>query len=524
MPRFAVYFSQNNSFFMYIFQEIIMQRFYFKVFWALLLYYSIGTFQVTAQDNLRNQLFGETDQLLVQAKEKNAAFYAPASFERAMKYYDDATEFYNRGRSLEDIRDKVKNASAYFAKALDACKTGEATLSATMSARSDAASVGAPKSSAELWSKAEEIFKRSARQLEDNNLGNAREGASEALTMYREAELEAIKANFLTPARDLLRKAEEMRVRDSAPKTLLRAQGLVKQTEDLLTQKRYDTDEARQLAQEAKYEATHAIYLHNTIAQLKKQDKTFEDVLKEAEAQFQRVAGPLGVQARFDNGFDGPVADVNAAIKAKESVTIQHADTLRQLSDIIRAKDNEIGNLRLQVSAMEKRLGTLSETERQLQEAGKELERKLLFKQQQEQTIRSVATTFTEDEANTLRDGDNIIIRLYALSFPSGKGTIEAQYYPFLTKVQDAIKKFPNCKIMIEGHTDSQGTDEANQVLSDSRAKAVAEYFMANMNVTLPMNYQGYGESRPVASNDTPEGRAKNRRIDVVITPEWATK
>ena len=391
-----------------------------------------------------------------------------------------------------------------------------------MAARTDASSAGAPKYSAELWAKAEEKFKRAARQLEDNNVNNAKEEAFGALTMYRDAELEAIKANFLTPARELLKRADEMGVSDRAPKTLLKAQRLVKQAEDLLTQKRYDTDEARQLAQEAKYEAAHAIYLHNRITQLKKEDKTFEDVMTEDETQFQRVAGPAGVQARFDNGFDAPVAEINNALKVKEAMIARGADSLRQMGDVIRGKDNEAENLRQQVSLMEKRLGTLSEAEKQLQDAGKDLERKLLFKQQQEQTIREVAAKFTEDEANMVRDGDNLIIRLYGLSFPIGSSTIESQYYSLLTKIQEVIKKFPNCKTTIEGHTDSQGTDDVNQTLSENRAKAVAEYLMANMNVTIPINYQGYGESRPIASNDTVEGRAKNRRIDVVITPEWA--
>jgi outer membrane protein OmpA-like peptidoglycan-associated protein len=130
---------------------------------------------------------------------------------------------------------------------------------------------------------------------------------------------------------------------------------------------------------------------------------------------------------------------------------------------------------------------------------------------------------FTEDEGKVLREGENVIIRLYGLSFPVGKNTIESQYYPLLTRVQEAIRAFPNCRVVIEGHTDSQGGDEANQILSASRARAVAEYLMANMNAELAINHEGYGESRPVASNDIPEGRARNRRIDVVITPGWTT-
>ncbi len=135
-----------------------------------------------------------------------------------------------------------------------------------------------------------------------------------------------------------------------------------------------------------------------------------------------------------------------------------------------------------------------------------------------------ISSMFTREEGNVLRDGDNIVIRLYGLSFPVGKNTIEAEYYSLLTKVQDAIKRFPKCSVTIEGHTDSQGSDELNQTLSESRAKAVAEYLMANMGVELPINHHGYGESRPVASNDTPEGRARNRRIDVVIAPQWSSE
>src|SRR6266478_4937466 len=97
-----------------------------------------------AQDNLRKQLFGETDDLLKQAKEKNAEFYAPASFEKAMRYYSDATEEFNRGGKIENISEKVKNSSLYLSKALDASKTGEMTLSKTMVARDAAKSAGAP--------------------------------------------------------------------------------------------------------------------------------------------------------------------------------------------------------------------------------------------------------------------------------------------------------------------------------------------------------------------------------------------
>ena len=74
--------------------------------------------------------------------------------------------------------------------------------------------------------------------------------------------------------------------------------------------------------------------------------------------------------------------------------------------------------------------------------------------------------------------------------------------------------------VIVEGHTDSTGTVDVNQLLSEQRADAVREYLIANQ--TLPadrISAVGYGSERPLASNATGEGRAVNRRIDVIITP-----
>ena len=472
-----------------------------------------------AQDAVRKQLFSEADELKAKAKELRAEFYAPTSYKKAMEYYNDAVEQYNEGKSLEDIRENVKNSELYFAKSLDASKKGEETFRSTTNARNDALTAGAVRSSLKLYNEAEEKYIRATFKLEDGNESSALEAAREAESLYRSAELEAIKANFLSPARELLKLADDADVKDNAPLTMAKSQRLVYQVESLLRGNRYDTDSARDLARLARYEAAHAIYLHKLVTNLKKQDKTYEEVMLESETQFQRVAGTLGIRARFDSGFGGPVNEMNAAIKRYDQRLLKNADTLHQLASMIGQKDNEIDNLRQQVNAMQARLGSLSEAEKKLQDEGRRLEQKLVLSREQENTIRRVSTMFGDDEASILRQGDDVVLRVFGVSFPVGRSSIEAEYYPLLTKVQEAIKKFPSCAVRIEGHTDSQGPDDKNQSLSESRARAVAEYLMANMSVQIAVNSQGYGESRPIASNDTPEGRAKNRRIDVVITP-----
>jgi len=76
--------------------------------------------------------------------------------------------------------------------------------------------------------------------------------------------------------------------------------------------------------------------------------------------------------------------------------------------------------------------------------------------------------------------------------------------------------------MVIEGHTDAFGSDSDNLTLSQRRADAVAQFLLNNASVSpVNMTALGYGESHPVANNETEEGRRTNRRIDVVIYPRW---
>ncbi len=469
---------------------------------------------VAAQENLRGQLFGGTDSLLVRAKERQADILAPASFKKAMGYYNEASDDYKTGGQLEDMTENLRNSSVYLAKALDVAKLGEVAFSGALAARTDALSAAAPTQQPELWKKAEEKFNRAAGELEDGDMGAGNKYGAEATDLYRTAELEAIKSNYLTPARILIEKATKQGADDTAPKTLALARQLTAQTEAMLKQNRYDTDEARVLAQEARYEAAHAIKLHEVITRIRSDETNYEVALLGVEEQFQRVSGALGLKARFDSGFEPPATEALEAIREREVKLEKAGEALKASTTTATNKGVELENLRLQIGSMEKRVGTLTDTEKQLQQS-------LTVHRTQESTIHDVEGMFTSDEGHVLREGSKIIVRLYGLTFPVGKNTIEPQYYNLLTKVQQAIKKFPKAEITIEGHTDAAGTDDINQRLSESRSLAVAEYLMANMGVEVPVNSQGFGESRPLATNETPEGRAKNRRIDVVITPIW---
>jgi outer membrane protein OmpA-like peptidoglycan-associated protein len=136
----------------------------------------------------------------------------------------------------------------------------------------------------------------------------------------------------------------------------------------------------------------------------------------------------------------------------------------------------------------------------------------------------SVERMFDRDQARVLREGNDIIIRVTGLTFSVGKADIEPQFFGLLTTVQRAITEFPGARLSVEGHTDSFGGDQTNLELSQKRADAVREYLLANMRLEPALvDAIGYGETQPVASNETREGRTRNRRIEIIIHPELGT-
>ena len=135
--------------------------------------------------------------------------------------------------------------------------------------------------------------------------------------------------------------------------------------------------------------------------------------------------------------------------------------------------------------------------------------------------LSSIQHYFKPHEAEVYKKQNQVIIRLKTMHFPVGQSVIMPDNYGLLSKVQRAIRTFGEPDVIIGGHTDSTGSEEINEHLSQQRADAVRQYFVANE--TLPYEKiiaVGYGSMRPIASNATESGRAMNRRIDVIITPE----
>ncbi len=112
---------------------------------------------------------------------------------------------------------------------------------------------------------------------------------------------------------------------------------------------------------------------------------------------------------------------------------------------------------------------------------------------------------------------DQIVI-LEQIFFETAKAKIKKASFPICDAVVAALEKHPAIEIRIEGHTDSRGKPAYNRKLSEKRAKAVLKYFIDKGIDAGRLTAQGFGPDKPIATNETDEGRAKNRRVEFHIT------
>jgi OOP family OmpA-OmpF porin len=105
---------------------------------------------------------------------------------------------------------------------------------------------------------------------------------------------------------------------------------------------------------------------------------------------------------------------------------------------------------------------------------------------------------------------------LRGVNFAFDRHELDGASMATLDVVAETLNQCPSVRATVEGHTDSIGTDEYNQGLSQRRADSVKRYFAGHGVAASRLETRGYGESRPLASNETDEGRAMNRRVELV--------
>lgn len=117
------------------------------------------------------------------------------------------------------------------------------------------------------------------------------------------------------------------------------------------------------------------------------------------------------------------------------------------------------------------------------------------------------------------KDREVLSFAMKAVQFELGKATLKSESHSVLNQIADIMRRYPDYKLIIEGHTDNTGTSEVNQKLSESRARACYEYLIQRGIPAARMSFKGYGQSRPIADNSTYSGRTLNRRVEFNLVP-----
>ncbi|RYF63258.1 MAG: OmpA family protein, partial [Cytophagaceae bacterium] len=109
------------------------------------------------------------------------------------------------------------------------------------------------------------------------------------------------------------------------------------------------------------------------------------------------------------------------------------------------------------------------------------------------------------------------VVRLNNIFFDTGKSELRPESGPELDRLVTTLNETPKMVIEVRGHTDNTGSNEINAKLSQDRADSVREYFISKGIEPDRIASKGFGESKPIAANDTDDGRQKNRRVEFVI-------
>ncbi|HEY0160869.1 MAG TPA: OmpA family protein [Thermoanaerobaculia bacterium] len=237
--------------------------------------------------------------------------------------------------------------------------------------------------------------------------------------------------------------------------------------------------------------------LEQSLERERNEGRLTAEVLAQREEELRRQRAELDRLAREREESDRRRAEAETA----RAAALAEAERLRA------AAESQASNLR----------ENLAQTSAALEQAQSELARRDAESRARVATMQQELSKLAETR-NTER---GFIVTLPGLFFDSGKSVLKPGARNTLSKIAEQLRAGQEAQISIEGHTDSVGSDEYNQALSEKRAAAVRDYLVSRGLGAARINITGQGETAPVASNDTPAGRQQNRRVELVIaTPQ----
>jgi len=424
----------------------------------------------------------ELDSSVKSARSNGSELLAPESYDKALESLESAMNAAYSNKTDAAKREAAEGLKI-MAKVDSDTESSRKILSEVLSARERAIGAGVLTLQAEKLAELDEDLKATATLVEDGNIEKAKQRRPKLIEGYTQLELATLKKGTADLAKSAIANAKKQGAKKYAPRTLAQAEEAMALAVSILDADRTQTDKADVQATKAKWLAEQSASITETVRDFDRRDYTMEDVVLWHQAQLNTVNEPLGGQLPFNEPSENAVLTLKNAIIALKDAEDKYGKQL-----------------------------ALTEKERQALQAEDRASKEKFEK---------VQAMFNANEANVYRQRQNVLVSAHGFQFPSGQSEIQTDNFPLMNKIIRAIRIFPEARIEVTGHTDSTGSDTVNQNLSQARAEKVGK-FLTEVGEIAPQRIttRGYGESRPVASNETVEGRAENRRVEIRIINE----
>jgi OOP family OmpA-OmpF porin len=394
--------------------------------------------------------------------DSNIDVLAKSSFKKGDKEMKEAIKGINKKRPRQEVLDSLAKSKAYFLEAKKMAQTKMVVPENIMDTRNEAVEIGLTNNA--LKDKLSEVDDSLIYESHNFTKPLTPEKLSIIQKKYQQIQVESIQNSELGVYKQIIKAAENDNAKKLAPETLRDAKSKLNFAENLIG-----------------LNPKNPSYYMVSVDEARQSVKLLDDVMlklkKEAKGSTESTALSLVYQER----------------------------KLGKLSDEVYVLQSSLSETNAEVEEMS---GDLADKEGKLAST----QNKIKF----QDLMNEVRKSFNEEEANVYQQGDNLIIRLKKVAFKSGSATIPANSMALLSKVNSVITKLHPEEIEVEGHTDSAGPESNNMMLSNKRAEAVKKY-LSSLNAPYKVDARGYGESKPIANNQTKMGRALNRRVDIIV-------
>lgn len=414
-------------------------------------------------------------QRLDAATEANVDILAPESFQKAADHLRDA---YKEAQKINDRNAGDKTAEeglALLEKAESIANRSRSVLTEALEKRSQAKAAEAHLAFKSEFVNLDRELKQAGKAIEaGKKIEGLKENASLA-SSYAALELRALKVTVSDKAERAYENALKSNAQRLAPLTMKDAKNELDVARKIIDLEKDNYEKAEYHAERARYLATRARYIAEILTGFIKEKLTQEQVVLWYQDQLRDIHASLPTEIPFDRANRDVVSGFAAELRTHGSQLAE------QSSDLERLK-------------------------REVQ------------KPKKVDTFDELGSIFDEKEAEVLKRDNDIIIRSYGFQFPVGKAELVPGNFTLLNKIVSVIKKFPKARIEVEGHTDATGSNDLNLRLSNQRSQNIADFLVKVAGIEQDrVSHVGLGKEKPLASNATPEGRAKNRRIEVII-------